>query len=224
MKKEQTTLLRMVIALALISTLLACASQPTKSGFLKEYQDKMTPGPEGGAKMRWLEPGVDFGKYNRVMIDSVTFYLADDSEYKGIDPVEMKELADACNLAMINALKDKYPIVAEPGPDVVRLRIALTGIKQSYPVLSGITSITPPGLAINLIKKGVTGSWTGSGATSAEIMAIDSTTNQVIAVVQDDRTAGFTERFSKYGSAEEAFEFWAERLRIFMDEAHGIKK
>jgi hypothetical protein len=222
MKSKHTRLVTMFITLTLVLALMACATQPAKkSEFLKDYEAKMIPGPEGGAKMRWLAPGVNFGKYNRVMLDSVVFYLADDSEYKGIDPAEMKELADAFNLAMITALKDKYPIVAEPGPDVVRLRIALTGIKQSRPVLSAMTSITPPGLAMNLINKGATGSWTGSGATSAETMVIDSATNQVIGVAQDVQTAGFTERFSKYGSAEEAFKFWAGRIRSFMDQAHG---
>jgi len=224
MKKELTFMIKSMIALALTFTLMACATQPAKqSGFLKDYEAKMVPGPEGGAKMRWLEPGVDFGKYNKVMLDSVVFYLADDSEYKGIDPVEMKELADACNLAIVNALKDKYPIVSEPGPDVVRLKVALTGIKQSRPVLSGVTSIVPVGLAISVVKKGATGAWTGSGAVSAETMVIDSTTNRVIGVAQDDQTAGFTERFSKYGSAEEAFKFWAGRIRAFMDQAHGAR-
>jgi hypothetical protein len=224
MKKELTFMIKSIVALSLALTLMACATQPAKqSGFLKDYQGKMAPGPEGGAELRWLEPGVDFGKYNRVMLDSVTFYLADDSEYKGIDPVEMKELADACNLAIVNALKDKYPIVSEPGPDVVRLKVALTGIKQSRPVLSGVTSIVPVGLAISVVKKGATGAWTGSGAVSAETMVIDSTTNRVIGVAQDDQTAGFTERFSKYGSAEEAFGFWAGRIRLFMDQAHGVR-
>ena len=42
--------------------------------------------------MRWLKPGVDFAKYNKIMLETVIFYFADDSEYKGIDPVAMKEL------------------------------------------------------------------------------------------------------------------------------------
>jgi hypothetical protein len=135
----------------------------------------------------------------------------------------MRELSDAFDLELVNALKDKYPIVAEPGPDVARLRIALTGVKKSMPVLSGVTSVVPVGLAISLVKRGTTGSWTGSGATSAEFEALDSMTNEVIAVARDEQTAGFTERFSKLGSAKDAFKFWAERIRIFMDESHGMK-
>ncbi len=192
--------------------------------FLGQYYNLMQKGPEGAAQKRWMKPGVDFGKYNKVMLDSVVFYLALNSDYKGIDPQEMKELADKFNKLMVDSMKDKYPVVSEPGPDVVRIRFALTNLEQSSPVLSGVTSIVPIGLGISAIKKGATGAWTGSGATSGAVMVLDSSTNDVIAVAADDKVAGFSERFSKWGSAEEAFKFWAERLVKFMDETHGVKK
>jgi hypothetical protein len=192
-------------------------------GFLGDYYGELKPGPEGGAKMRWLKPGVDFAKYNKVILDSVIFFFADDSAYKGMDPQELKEIADAANRQLVDALKGTYPIVADPGPDVVRIRTAITDMKQSRPVLSGVTSVVPVGIGISLVKKGATGSWTGSGSTSLELMALDSTTNDVIAAAQDERSAGFTERFSKWGSAEEAFKFWAERIKLFLDNARAPK-
>ena len=222
MKTAVKAVTMVVVGLALIIT-AGCSSTPKYSGFLGSYENNLQPGPEGGAKMRWLKPGVDFSKYNKLMIDSVVFYFADDSEYKGVDPEFMKEMADKFNKALVDALKDSYPIVADPGPDVARLRVAITGIKQSRPVLSGISSIVPVGIAISVVKRGTTGSWAGSGATSAEFMALDSTTNDVIAVAEDERSAGFTERFSRWGSAEEAFKFWAERIKIFMDESKKVK-
>ena len=171
--------------------------------------------------MRWWKPGVDFGKYNKVMLDSVIFYFADDSENKGIDAHDMKELADGCNQQLVNVLNGTYPIVAEPGPDVIRLRFAITDLKQSNPVLSAVSSVVPVGLGISIVKKGATGDWVGSGATSIELMALDSMTNDVIYAGQDDRSAGFTERFTKWGSTEEAFEYWEQRIKLFMDKAHG---
>src|SRR5208282_2052805 len=109
-----------------------------------------------------LKPGVMFGKYNKYMVDSVIFFLADDSEYKGIDPNELKDISDGFNRAIVAAFKDKFPIVTEPGPDVARIRIAITGIRASKPVVSGISSISPVGMAFSLVKKGVTGSWSGA--------------------------------------------------------------
>jgi hypothetical protein len=172
--------------------------------------------------MRWLKPGVDFAKYDKVILEHITFFLDDTSEYKGIDAAEMNELAQKCDLALVNALKDGYPIVTEPGPDVVRIRMAITDLKQSNPTLGGIstvTMVTPIGLGVNLIKKGTTGTWTGSGATASELMALDSMTGEVIAAARDQKSAGFTERYGKWDSVEGAFKFWGERLRKFMDEA-----
>jgi len=158
------------------------------------------------------------------MLDGVVFYFAPDSDDKGIDPEQMKELSDAFNKELVNALKDKYPIVADPGPGVLRIKIALTGIKQSRPVLSGITSIVPVGIVISSVKRASTGSWTGSGATRGEVMMIDPGNDEVIGVAVDEQVAGFTDRFSKYGSAEEAFKFWAGRIKVFLDQAHGVKQ
>jgi hypothetical protein len=234
MKTAVRTLLVVAMGIALVTFTISCASTgsqakgaaaaPQTEGFLNGYYKDLQPGPEGGAKMRWLKPGVDFGKYNKVMLDSVIFFFADQSEYKGIDPQAMKELADACDQQVIDVLKGTYPLVAEPGPDVVRIRFAITDLEQSRPVLSAVTTVVPIGLGISIIKKGATGSWTGSGATGAELMAIDSMSGDVIAVAQDKKTAGFTERFSKWGSAEDAFKFWGERLKLFLDQAHGMKQ
>jgi Protein of unknown function (DUF3313) len=221
------------MGIALASFVISCASTgapskkasatPQTKGFLNGYYQYLKPGPKGGK--RWFKPGVDFSKYDKIMLDSIIFYFADDSEHKGIDAYEMKELADKCNRELVDVLNDTYPIVAKPGPDVIRLRIAITDLKQSRPVLSAVTTVVPVGLAINLIKKGAGGSWTGSGATSAEFMALDSMTNEVIAVAQEERKAGFGERFTKWGSAEEAFEFWAKRIKYLMDRAtHRVKQ
>jgi hypothetical protein len=231
MKKTFKAVLAMVIGLAFAGGIISCATtgsqtkeaapEQKKTSFLGDYAGNLAPGPEGGAKMRWLKPGVDFAKYNKLMLDSVIFFFADDSEYKGMDANELKELADGFNQQLVTTLKERYPIVAEPGPDVLRVRFAITDLKQSHPGLSGISTVVPVGLGISILKKGATGSWTGSGSTSAELMALDSSTNDVIGVAQDERSAAFTERFTKWGSAEEAFKFWAERLKLFLDNARG---
>lgn len=205
------------------------ASQPTtaaapqaKTGFLDGYYDKLQPGPKDGAKLRWLKPGADFKKYNKLMVDSVIFFLSHESGYKGIDGNEMKELTDAFNLELANALQDKYSIVCAPGPDVLRIQIAITDIKLSKPGMSAVTSIIPVGLACSVVKKGATDSWAGSGEVGVELLAKESTTNEVVAAAKDKKSAGFTERFSKSGSAKEAFKYWAGKIRSFMDKAQGI--
>ncbi len=196
------------------------------SGFLggPAVYDQLKPGPEGGLKLRWVKPGLDIKKYKKFMVDSVVFFLADKADYKGIDPQEMKELADEFNKAIVAAMKDKWPIVAEPAPDVARLRIAITNIKQSRPALSAVTSVVPIGLGVSLVKKGATGGWAGSGETGMEAATLDSMTNEVIGMGVDQRKAEFEQRFSKWGSAADAFKFWSENFVKNIDNWHGIKR
>ena len=191
--------------------LVACASTPKYQGVFvpKEYVSQFQPGQEEHT-LRWLRPGFDFTKYNKCMVDYVIFALAPDSEYKGIDADEMKKLADAASLALVNAINPKHPVVSEPGPGVSRIKFAITDLTQSRPVVSAITTVIPVGLGINLIKKGTTDEWSGSGLTKAEVIFFDSMTNEVIAAGYADYSAGFTERFTKWGSVEEAFKHWGE--------------
>ncbi len=174
----------------------------------KDYADKFEQSPADKYALRWLRPGFDFSKYNRFMVDYVVFALAPDSEYKGINADEMKKLADAASLALVNAIKEKYEVVSEPGPDVARLRFAIVDLKQSSPTMSVITSVVPVGLAISLVKKGTSDEWIGGGLTKGEMMVLDSQTNQVIAAGYGDYSAQFSERFTKWGSVEDAFKKW----------------
>jgi hypothetical protein len=147
MKKSIMMALAVMICFAFALSATSCASiqKPKQTGFLGDYYKNLQPGPKEGVKFRWVKPGVDFTKYKKIIIDNVVFYFAPDSEDKGIDPEVMKELADTFNQDLLDAIKDKSAIVVEPGPDVVRLKVALTGLKQSRPVLSGVSSVVPMG-------------------------------------------------------------------------------
>jgi hypothetical protein len=223
LKAKMMVFISLLLGCSILAASAVSAGEAKYSGFLGEYYQNLQPGPEGGAKMRWVKPGVDFTKYHKLMVDNVIFYMAPDSEDMGIDADQMKELSDIFNQEIVAALKDKYTLVSDPGPDVARLRIAITGIKKSKPGVSTVASVIPIGIGISLIKKGVTGSYSGGGSTAAEFMALDSLTNDVIVAAVDERSAGYTERFTTLGAAKGAFKLWAERIRKFMDDIHDAK-
>jgi hypothetical protein len=225
MKAMASVMLAVVIGLVFADSTVFAADFKF-SGFFGNpaAYEMLKPGPEGGAKLRWLKEGVDSKKYNRFMVDSVVFFLADESDYKGIDPQEMKELADTFNRDLAAAFKGKWQIVAEPGPDVARLRIAITNVKPSRPGVSAVTSVVPVALGVSLVKKGATGGWSGSGDTCIELMALDSTTNEIILLAFDEQKAAFEQRFSKWGSANDAFKLWSEKAVAFIDNYKGVKR
>lgn len=208
---------KLIVLLMTMIFFSACTATTPKtahdSGFLGDYSTKLEPGKkEGDPKLMWMRPGVDYRKYKRIMVDYVVFAFADDSEYKAIDANELKEIGDKATEIMIRTIKEDFPVVTEPAPDVLRVRVAITDLKQSRPALSAVTSVVPVGLAVSAVKRGTTDAWTGSGATTAEMMVLDSTTGEVLAAGQDTMSADFTGRFSKWGSVEKAFQFWADRF------------
>ena len=224
---KATARMMMAVGIGLVLTASAAFAADYKfSGFFGNpaAYELLKPGQEGEAKLRWVKGDVDHKKYNRFMVDSVVFFLADDSDYKGIDPQEMKELADAFNRELAAAFKNKWPIVADPGPDVARLRIAITNIHPSRPGVSAVTSIVPVGIGISLVKKGATGGWSGSGDTCIEVMGLDSTTNEIQVLAFDQQKAAFEQRFSKWGSAYDAFKLWSEKSVEFIDHYKGVKR
>jgi hypothetical protein len=201
--------------------LSGCAAKTTKrSGFLDPYP-KMLAGPEDGVDMRYLAPGVDFARYDKIMLDHVLFYPTEESALQGLEADKLKELADTFHQAVAEELQGAYPMVSETGPDVLRLRVAITDVEFAKPGLNTISTVIPVGLAVSLIKKGVTGEHTAVGSASMEMEALDSLTNQRIAAAADYHAGGKFSGYTKTGSAEAAFEFWAKRLRTFLDEAHG---
>jgi hypothetical protein len=214
-----------LMAMSFILVLMAgCARQQVKySGFLDKYPT-FQPGPSGGVDLVYVKKGVDFSKYDKVMFDQVVFYLKKDSKYKGIQPEEMKELADMFHLAAAKALEGAYPIVGKPGTDVLRVRVAITNIELGNPAKSTITTVLPVGLAVSILKKAATGKHTGVGSAGMEAEFLDSLTNERVAAAIDEQEGSKLSGMTKFGSAKEAFEFWAQRLRTFLDKAHGKKQ
>jgi hypothetical protein len=223
MNKRLYQLPLMIMVCVTLGMMIGCGAKVKHSGFLKDYPD-FKPGPEGGLNWVYLKKDVDFGKYNKVMIDFVQFWFKDGTNYKGIHIQELNELADAFNKAMTDALEDAYPLVDEPGPDVLRIRFAVTDVVPSRPALNTITAITPAGLAVSTAKKGVRGTHTFVGEASMEAEVLDSQTSERLGAAIDRKAAAkykVVKGMSKWGQAEDVFNFWAKRLRKWLDEVHG---
>ena len=216
------TQLKVLSALALavfVSVFMGCAAQQQEySGFINNYPP-LEPGKEGVDK-RYVKPGVDFGKYNKIMLDEVAFFFKRDEDYKGIKPSEIVELSEYFNKTFVDILNTSYPLTDKPGPDVMRVRVAITDLEPSNPVTGTMSTIIPVGLAYSLVKKGATGEYASIGSASMEAEFLDSESNERLGVVID-RAPGGKLDVGKLSPAESAFEFWATRLKAFLDAAHG---
>ncbi len=216
------------------------------SGFLSDYT-KLAPAPDSSEAMSWRKPGFDFKAYDKILIERLTFFYHDQAEYKGIDPTELKALADYFAESITKQVGKSYPIVKEPGPGVLRIRAALTDIIPNKPSVSVVTLVVPyltfADLGTSAVAKGGPGSNFYVGRTSIEAEFLDGATNEQVAAFVDRYypkkydvdlkkgpggaiVHGFGQYFKAYTTwsyTKDAFDYWAERLRQKLDEAHGKK-
>ena len=91
--------------------------------------------------------------YDSVLVDQPEVLMAADSKYKGAKGDDLKQLADAGRLAMIEQLEaGDYSIADEPGPNVVYIRWAISDLylkKKRRRILS----YTPVGFVVHATVK-----------------------------------------------------------------------
>ncbi|MGE5301352.1 MAG: DUF3313 domain-containing protein [Acidobacteriota bacterium] len=236
----------MVIVPVLFVLLIGCAATNGKTtkdegqkytGFLSDYS-QLEPEAEGSKAMRYRNPQADMKKYKKFLIERIVVWLKGDSEYKGIDPDAFKAMTDYFHNALVREMGSEYPVVTEPGPDVLRVRIAITDLVPTKPAMSLVVLAVPFASVADLVagaaSKGGAGSPPYLGHAAIEAEGIDSETLQpVFSYVEErrgkkydaeDPAGSYFKGFSEWGHVQKAFDYWAKKFRARLDEIHGKTK
>lgn len=181
----------------------SCSRPPQETGFLSTYKNLQ---PVSSTCLRYIEPEKDLRKYNKFIIDPIIVKLYNSSSETEVSAKDIQHLTDFLFQQLSQVLTSKYTIVTQPGPDVARLRIAITDIKPSTPALNVLPQTKLLGL--------------GLGELSVEAEIVDSTTGtQLAAIVESDEGSRLsTAGLSRWGDVEEIMRQWASRLKKRIDE------
>jgi hypothetical protein len=182
------------------------------------------------ADMAYVDPDVDFSKYNKILliplaVDHVEIKQPSSSgsmtrnknrkwELTDTDKVKLQE---AFHDAMVKQFSDKggYPIVTEPGDDVMTIQGTLLGIAPSSPKDDNLSRST-----------GRSTTYTeGAGAMSVMVALGDSESGEVLGVMKDTRASasywGRNNSVSNWSDVRTMFNSWALLIRKSLDEVHG---
>ncbi len=208
-------------------------------GFLTDYSNISKTQDDYGS-YRYVDSTADFSKYNKLLVDRIKIFFMEDSEYKGIDPDELKALTDYFYEAINKAMGDTYPMVTEVGPDVLRLRVAITDLVPNN-VAASVTTLLVPFLWVADAGTGVaTGDAGGTvftGQATLELEVLDSVSSKQLGARIETETGqkynyahgiatgvkGYIHSYSKWAYTKKAMDDWAQLLRKRIDEVHGIK-
>ena len=210
-------------ALALSACAAGQAGKAKPSGFLGDYS-KLHEGAQGQALLVYVDPNVRFAKYTKIMVDPVTIWR--DADTKDIPPQEAQNLIEDLDDVLRITLDDDYQIVKEAGPDVLRVRTAITEAEGSWRVVDGrlgdrfdsdLQAVNPNPPSND------TRSFVGKAGIEAELL--DSVSGVRLAAAIDRRVGAKTIKpdANKWDDVENAFRYWAERLRDRLRELRKTK-
>ena len=207
-------------------------SRMTRSGFLTDYA-KLKVGPDSEVAC-WRVPDLNAKQYDKIMIARIVVSLKTDPK-KAIDPAELKALVDYFHASLVNAMKPQMQIVNEPGPGVLVMKTALTGLVPTDSARSLMGTAVPFGFVAEGGSGVATGRPVGStpylGETGVEIQFTDDK-GKILAECADTQigrkytteldkgavnaakswASGYMGSFQAWTYAKEAFDKWSALL------------
>ncbi len=216
--------LRSVVIVLCVALLAACAPtrQPrgevTTSGFLKDYSI-LEPGKDDQAKLRYVNPKVDFSQYQAVIVDSVTMWSG--PKLSKLDPKVKQGLVDSAYTSLVTELGKSFTITKVPGHGTIRLRAAITEATNSLVVPDLIATVIPQVRLLATLGGLAADSALTVGEAQGEIELTDSLTSELLVAGVDKRVGQRSIQgvFNRWSDVEDAWEYWAERLRAVLVEA-----
>lgn len=164
------------------------------------------------------------------------------------DPSRMtKTLTDYFQASLVKAITPQMPVVDQPGPDVLVIRIALTDLVPTNVALSLAGTAIPFGYVADAGSGVATGRPAGAtpymGQTGIEIQFRDGGTNAILVECRDSEVGrkyaadvnagasgaaetwanGYMNSFQSWSYAKDAFDKWSSLIAKRLGELRGVK-
>lgn len=181
------------------------------SGFLGADAKLLRKGAEGEAPLMYRKPGVDWGKYNKILLEPVTLWVGPDSNLGSISYTDRQMLINYFHQLIFNKFSRQFQMVNAPQEDTLRVRVAITKAEKSMVVLDMASTIIPQLHVLSGLKTLVTGKPAFVGEAAIAYKITDASNGDLLAEGVADRVGGKTldsKHLKSWGDVEEAFKFW----------------
>jgi hypothetical protein len=191
------------------------------SGFFGQDVSLLQPGQNGQAAMVYVNPGAQWSRYNKILLEEVEFW---DDPNTSISPSDQEMLTAYFYNKLKEDLQKNFTLVDQGGPGVIVLQVAIVNASTATPVLRSVSVVVPQARILNGLQSLATGSYAFVGSAEAEMKARDATTGQLLAGAIDKRAGGMalsTAAQWQWGDAKNAMDYWAQRITVRLLELQG---
>jgi uncharacterized protein DUF3313 len=192
--------------------------RPAYSGFLGDYS-QLKPVPDREGLMAYVSPKAKAVRYTKIFFQPVDVYVAPSAEYKGVQPDALKRMTDSFVASFKKALTPGYEIVDAPGPDVLQVRCAITGVQPVKPGLTPVDFL--PIKAVFNAGRAAAGKSPQVAELTAEMELLDNDKNRIAAVVANrkgDKTLQQGDQIT-WEHLQAITDYWAKNFRQRLDES-----
>jgi hypothetical protein len=209
-----------LITLALLG---GCSSQPTntQTGFLGDYS-QLTPAPDREGVMLYVDKSADFRPYTKLMFDPVQVLVTPVPDEPPVPPEVIQRIGGQMQQSLTQALVPAYQIVNQPGPDVLRVRSAITGLAPSKPPAGAMDYL--PIKAVFNVGREAAGKGPRVVEIKAEIEVLDAAGKRVVAATvtrQGDQTLPQGDQIT-WETLQPITDYWAKNFRSRLDQLRGV--
>jgi Protein of unknown function (DUF3313) len=221
---------QLITSAALVTLVAACSSTPeVQTGDDAEVIGGNLHRVDGSrADMAYIDPAADFSKYSKVIIrplgvDNIEVIQPDSTtsavnrrDWELTDQ-DKQMLQDTFLGAMQKHLEDKgdFPLVNEPGDDVLEIGAMITAIAPSAAKDDGRSRATGRSYVIT----------EGAGAIAVAVAFGDSETGEVLALVKDSRSTtshwGINNSVTNKADVQRMFNSWAMQINSSLGKITG---
>ncbi|MBO0131952.1 DUF3313 domain-containing protein [Agrobacterium burrii] len=171
------------ICLVIASGLLvSCTTaDPTAySGLASAQHLKADTSDRNGRVPYSYNSGANWSHYDKVIVDPVTVYRGQDSQFVKVSEQDKGALASYMQSRFTQKLRTRFSVVSAPAPGTLRVHLTLTGAKTTTPVLGPFSHLDVGGGMYNAVQafRDKEGTMTGSVSYAVEIF--DTTTSTLL--------------------------------------------
>jgi hypothetical protein len=187
------------------------------SGFLGDYS-QLKPAPDREGVLLFIDRSADYRPYTKVRFDPVQIYLTPNPDYPEVPHHELTRMSDSLMSSFKHALEPAYQIVTQPGPDVLRVRTAITGLQPVKPP-AGVVDYLPVKAIFN-VGRDAAGAGPRVAEMSVEIEVLDPSGKRVAAATatrKGEQTLAQGNLIT-WHDLHAINEYWAKSFRHRLDE------